>query len=163
MANPGPSIEGQPMTLAAVAPGVGRFPLPFYRALTTIAAADLITNYVFGFKGRIVQVDFVVGVAAATAGKAATLTPRLVIGGTTVNITGGVVALTTANCTPAGTRVLGSPITALNSFGPLDGFTLTGSAVTAFSEGDGMILVHVVNDDTLNALSRQGILFPINP
>jgi hypothetical protein len=161
MANPGPAIEGQPMVLAPA--GVGRSRMTFAVNLAALANADLITNRLFNFKGRILAVNFLVLQAAVAGGKAATLTVRLVSGGVPVSLTGGVVALTSANCTPAGVTVPGTAVTGLNLFGAADGLTVTGSAVTAFTEGAGQLEIDIVNDDTLNTLARQGILFNINP
>jgi hypothetical protein len=143
--------------------GVGRTRMSYFVNLAALANADLITNRVFGFKGRILAVNFLVLQAATAGGKAATLTVRLVSGGTPVSLTGGVLALTSANCTPTGVTVPGTTVTGLNLFGAADGLTITGSGVTAFTEGNGQIELDIVNDDTLNTLARQGILFPINP
>ena len=52
----------------------------------------------------------------STAGKAATLTPKIVKSGVATPVTGGVVALTSALGTPEGAVIVGTPITALNSF-----------------------------------------------
>ena len=67
-------------------------------------------------------------------------------------LAGGVLALTTANCT-AGAKVAGSAITALNTFTPTSKFDLTLSSVTAFVEGSGVVLVTYYNDDDRNALA----------
>src|SRR4051812_8193944 len=81
-------------------------------------------------------VGFRVGSPATTAAKLATLTAQ--INGTAV--TGGVVSLTSANCTPAGAAVAGTAITANNST-TTAGQTVevAVSGVTAFVEGDGYV------------------------
>jgi hypothetical protein len=142
------------MTLATLqAAGVGRKVTSLYVDVAKITAADLVTNYVFGFKGRILAVDFVVMSAVTTGSKAATLTTKLVSGSTTTALTGGVLALTSANCTPAGTVVSGTAITALNSFAAGDGLTISASSVTAFVEGAGYLMLKLINDDTANAIA----------
>lgn len=78
---------------------------------------------------------FRVGDKAVTTGaKAATATVQ--ISGTAV--TGGVISLTSANCTPSGALVASTAITALNStFTPGSTLEVAISGVTAFAEGDG--------------------------
>jgi hypothetical protein len=68
-------------------------------------------------------------------------------------------ALTTANSATEGVLLAGTPITANNSFNSGDFLTLTWSAVTAFSEGTGQVIVTMVNDDTIDALARAMMLF----
>lgn len=127
-------------------PGVGRSTLLDKDVLlaTLLGTADIFTNFVPGFNGRIASIDFYVTVPVSTAAKLATITTR--IGG--VAMTGGVLALTSANCTPAGVRVPSTPITGLNSFSSTDGITMTLSGVTAFTEGSGVIIISAWNDDT---------------
>lgn len=109
--------------------------------LADIANGSIFTSYVFGHKGAIVGMDFRVGKAVTTAAKLTTLTPS--IGG--VNLTGGVVSLTSANATPAGAAVAGTAVTALNTFTATDALTITASATTAFVEGNGCLLLKIVN------------------
>lgn len=160
MANPGPNIVTTAMNLGAVAAGVGKQDFTVWSGLlASLATGDLVTNYVFGFKGRVLAVKFIVNFAATTAAKLATLTARLVSGSTTTSITGGVLALTSATVTPSGIVVLGTAVTALNAFTATDGLTITTSGVTAFVEGSGTLVVTVVNDDTMNAIARSMSLF----
>jgi hypothetical protein len=160
MANPGPAVEGSTMTLSAVAPGVGQFFLPFYLALASVVNnTDLATAAPFTFKGRIIALDFITHAKVTTTAKAATLTPKIVKSGTATAVTGGVLALTSALATPEGTVIQATPITALNSFNRGDGLTLSWTAVTAFSEGTGLIRVTLVNDDTNDAVARGQIYF----
>lgn len=78
--------------------------------------------------------------AVTTAAKLATATVQ--INGAAV--TGGVMALTSANCTPTGAAVAATDITA-NNFTQTAGTTLEVaiSSVTAFSEGDGWFEITV--------------------
>lgn len=107
--------------------------------LSNISAADMVTSFVPGFAGRILKVCYVAGVVASTASKAASL--NLEIGST--DVTGGVVALTTANCNTKGATVEGSAITANNVFSETDSISVEASSVTAFVEGSGVLLIHL--------------------
>lgn len=124
--------------------GKGLNTLAFYLQLTEIPAnADLITAYVPGYAFKIEAIDFRVLKPVTTGSKLATITPK--IGSTSV--TGGALALTSALCTPAGAAVAGSAITALNTGAATDSLGLTSSAVTAFAEGSGWIILKIRNLD----------------
>jgi hypothetical protein len=87
---------------------------------------------------------------ATTAAKLATLTAT--VGG--VAVTGGVIALTSANCTPAGAAVDATAISGAGATGAADGtIEFTASSVTAFVEGDGYLEITVINKDLANALA----------
>lgn len=90
-----------------------------------------------------------VGNPPTTAAKAVTLTGQI----SGVAMTGGVLALTSANMTPSGATVAGSAITALNvgAAGATVEFAL--SSVTAFVEGDGWVEVGILNNDLINAIA----------
>jgi hypothetical protein len=117
--------------------------LPFFLNLADIAAGDLLTNYTPGHRFAIVGVDFRVCKPATTAAKLATL--NLEIG--TTDLTGGTVALTSANCTPAGAAVAGAAVTAANTGTSTDTISIEASSVTAFVEGNGWLLVKIQNLD----------------
>lgn len=135
---------------AAIAAGVGVQTLPFFLNLASIAAnGDLLTDYVPGYRFKILAVDFRVCKPVTTAAKLASL--NLEIG--TTNLTGGVVALTSANATPAGVAVAGTAVTANNVGTATDAFSVEASGVTAFAEGDGWLLVKIQNLDTADALA----------
>jgi hypothetical protein len=132
----GPNIEGQ-------TPGASvTFVMPFYMTLASITAADLL-NFPMPVKGRIDTISFSVKTKATTASKAATLTARLKSGSTTTSMTGGVLTLTSANMTPEAAVVNATAITALNEFNKGDSLVITASAVTAFAEGDGYLMIEV--------------------
>lgn len=151
-----PNIEQRIMTVAAlVAAGVGRMCMPFPVALAGITGTGNVMQMVPGFKGRIMSLDFTVQTVASTAAKLASLNPA--VAGT--NCTGGVVALTTANCTPAGNVVNGSAITALNGFTSTQTISIKSSSVTAFAEGSGAVIMCVMNDDTIDAVAKALGLF----
>lgn len=133
-------------TLAA---GVGQVTIPFATNLADITATTLINAYTPGYAFKILAIAFIVNKAATTAAKAATITPSI---GVTA-VTGGVLALTSANMTPQGTVLAASAITALNVGTAASTITLTASAVTAFVEGDGWIVIQLQNMDTANAIA----------
>ncbi len=81
--------------------------------------------------------------AATTAAKAATLTPD--ISGTPV--TGGVMALTSANQNTIGGTVAGTAVTAANTGTAGQTLGVTASAVTAFVEGDGWVEFTIQRND----------------
>lgn len=137
--------------------GAGAFNLPFQTALADITAADLVTGFTPGYNFKIVKSVFVVSKPATTAAKAATV--GLKIGSTAV--TGGVLSLTSANMTPKGVVVAATAITAANTGTSTDTLSIVGSAVTAFVEGNGSIVLTIQNTDVpdLRAeLVERGIL-----
>jgi hypothetical protein len=92
-----------------------------------------------GFAGRIRSISASVTDPVTTAAKLATFAPS--IAGTPV--TGGLLALTSANCTPVGAAVAGSAITALNTFSAAQEITIVASSVTAFVEGQVVIYLMI--------------------
>jgi hypothetical protein len=128
----------------AVGAGHGLQVLPFFFNQAEIAAnGDLLTNYVPGFNFRLEKFDWRQLKPVTTAAKLATLALRI----NAVAVTGGVIALTSALCTPAGVAVAGSAITALNVGGPTDSLSIVASGVTAFAEGSGWGLISLRNLD----------------
>lgn len=118
--------------------------LSFAVTLAAIAAGQTVAAFAPGFTGHISRLEFIVAAPATTAAKAATITPRITpSGGAAAAVTGGVLALTSANCTPNGAKVAGTTVTAGNFFGPQDSIDLTASAVTAFVEGTGTLLLYL--------------------
>ena len=105
--------------------------------LAKLANGDVVTTYTPGFHGRIKALDFVVHDPVTTGAKAATLNAEI---GTT-NLTGGTVALTSANCTPLGAIVAGAAITGAAAFKDTDTISIEASSVTTFIEGTGVLLV----------------------
>ena len=106
--------------------------------LAGVTAADVLTNFTPGFAGRIIDWKFAVTTAVTTAAKAATL--NLEVG--TTNVTGGTIALTSANCTPLGAVVAkGSAFTAGTSFSATDTISVEAATVTAFVEGEGVLII----------------------
>ncbi|HEV2155410.1 hypothetical protein [Bradyrhizobium sp.] len=84
-----------------------------------------------GFKGTIEYCEAYVQTPATTAAKLSSVNPTI----NGVDVTGGVMALTSANMTPAGVTVAGSLITGANAFDESAKIGLKASATTAFVEG----------------------------
>jgi hypothetical protein len=99
--------------------------------LASIADGDVVTSFVPGFAGKIVGFGVNVSAAVTTGSKATTL--NLEIG--TTNLTGGVLALTSANMTPLGKTLASTAITAANVFTATDAISIEASSTTAFVEG----------------------------
>lgn len=114
----GPAVIGFKLTLASVADGT-------------------VAKWTPGFAGRIKKAFFVTDVPVTTGSKLSTLTPKIA----TVAPTGGVVALTSATCTPISAEVDGTTITAGNTFGATDEITIVASSTTTFVEGSGTLFL----------------------
>lgn len=117
--------------------------------LANIANAQTL-NVDPGFNGKINSVTFRVGDKAVTTGsKLATLAAQ--IAGTAV--TGGTLALTSANSTPSGAAVAASAVTGLNTFTSAQAIGVVASSVTAFTEGNGYVELNVTNTDLQTAIN----------
>lgn len=109
----------------------------FTIALAKLANGDIITGFTPGFAGTITKFEAWVVDPATTAAKAATL--NLEIG--TTNLTGGTIALTSANCTPLGNVVASAAITAAYTFTATDTISVEAASVTTFIEGT--VTIHI--------------------
>ena len=115
-----------------------------YVNLATLADGDMVTTWTPGFRGRIIKWWFEVMIAVTTGSKASTL--NLEVG--TTNLTGGTIALTSANCTPHGTIVAqGSAFTAGMAFGAADTISIEAASTTTFVEGTGNLIIEYQADE----------------
>lgn len=105
--------------------------------LSKVADGDVVTNYIPGFAGVIQKSSFIVTDPVTSSGKATTL--NLEIG--TTNVTGGAIALTSANSTPLGKVIDGTAITANNAFADTDTISVEASSTTPFIEGQGVLVL----------------------
>jgi len=122
-----------------------RTQLTFPVNLANIAATgDVITDYLAGYAYTIIDHEFVVNVPATTAGAAISLS--LEINATAV--TGGAVALTSANATPQGKVIAGTAITGNNVADANDTLTVRATVTTAFTEGSGTIVITIEQTPT---------------
>lgn len=108
--------------------------------MVKIANGDLVTDWIAPYGGRLAALDFVVTTVVATGGKAADL--HLEIGPTAT--TGGVLGLTSANCTPLGKSIAGTAITGQNTFVKGDVLSVVAANVVAFVEGEGVLLISIL-------------------
>lgn len=132
------------------AAGVGRYVVGIPIDLAAITGAgDVLTTYVPGHKFKILAVDFHVTKPATTAAKLATLNLEI----DTTDLTGGAVALTSANCTPLGVQVAGSAVTAANTGSATASISVEAASVTAFAEGQGVLLLKIQNMDEADAVA----------
>lgn len=105
--------------------------------LAKVANGDVLTNFIPGFAGAIKKVAFAVTDPVVTAGKATILNIEI----NTVDMTGGAVSLTSALCTPLGAVVNGTAVTAGNNFTATDSISIEASGTTAFTEGEGVLMI----------------------
>ncbi len=105
--------------------------------LANVADGDVLTDFIPGINGTIKKVSFAVTDAVTTAAKATAL--HVEIGSTA--LTGGVVSLTSANCTPLGKVIDGTAVTANNVFTSTDKISVVVASTTAFAEGEGVLLI----------------------
>jgi hypothetical protein len=134
------------LSFAGAAPSSSQFAAQFFiPALAGIAANSVIARFTPGFAGRVKSISFAVATAVTTAAKSANLQAGIGAAGAAfgaiTQTTGGVLALTSANATPAGAAVYGSAITAANTFTAAQEVSVVANAVTAFVEGAGTVTV----------------------
>lgn len=111
--------------------------------LVDVSAADVVTAMVPGVDGYITHIQWVQGTPVTTAGDGMDF--NLEIGST--NVTGGVVALTSATATPLGVVIHGTRITAANRITKKDTLSLEAAAgAGVFAEGAGHFVITVRPD-----------------
>lgn len=118
--------------------------IPIQLAAMTTSAADLITGFVPGFRGKIVSAQFFTTTLGTGTGASQVLNFEI---GTT-DVTGGVTTLTLATTTPLGNRIAATDITANNEFSATDAISLEVAASgTVFTAGAGVLEVILQNLD----------------
>ena len=105
--------------------------------LAGITNTDVLTNFTPGFAGDIVGFEFITTAPVTTAAKTAALNLEI----NTTDVTGGVLTITSAAATPLGKVIAATAITANNSFDDDDTISIEATAVTAFVEGSGTLVV----------------------
>lgn len=136
-------------TTTTLAAGAGIYNLAFDLPLAGITDADILTSFLPGHKFKILAFDFYTTVAVTTGAKASTI--NLEIGA--VDVTGGVIALTSANCTPKGVKVAGTSVTAANTGSATDVISMEATLTTAFVEGEGHFVIRIQNMDIADAFA----------
>lgn len=133
-------VQGQVLAPA----GYSIWSIPIQLAAMTTAAADLITNYIPGFRGKVVSMKFIT--TTLGTGTAASQVLNLEIG--TTNLTGGVLTLLLADTDTLGKQTAATAITALNEFAATDSISLEVAASgTVFTAGAGVLEVVLQNYD----------------
>ena len=110
----------------------------FFIDLPELTDADIVTSFTTPHAGVIEKVSFVTHDPAADPAKLSTL--NLEIG--TVDVTGGVLALTTAKCDTLGKIVAGTTVTAANVFAAGALISVEAASTTTFTEGNGTLVIH---------------------
>jgi hypothetical protein len=105
-------------------------------------AMDVVTEVRPGVYGKIESWEFLVTAPVTTAAKLATLNLEI----DTANVTAGTIALTSAAATPLGKSIPGALITGANTLVPESKLSVEASAVTAFAEGEGVLLLRIRKD-----------------
>lgn len=142
------STTGTASNTLAAGVGVANLVIPIHN-LATVADGDVLTALTVGYKFKILSVDAFVTNEVTTASKATTL--NVEIG--TIDLTGGVVALTSANTATLGAKIAGSAVTAANTGTAADTISVEASSTTAFAEGGVMLVVRIQNMDTADAFA----------
>jgi hypothetical protein len=138
----------------------GRTTLTFFVDLTNIAAAgNVITGYLPGYAFQIEGVDFIVAKPVTTPSKRVDF--NIKIGA--VDVTGGVVSVTSAAATPMGSVIAGTPVAGANSGAVTDTMSIVASSVTPHTEGNGWLVVKIRNFDTYNSIFSKPVTFEILP
>lgn len=135
--NPGWVVAQILSRVFAPVPDGGAFSFSFQVNLANITNADVLTNFTPGFAGEITGFEFTTNVPVTTAARTAAL--NLEVG--TTDVTGGVLTITSAAATPLGKVISATAITANNSFDDDDTISIEASAVTAFAEGTGTLII----------------------
>lgn len=119
-------------------------PVTLSQISTTMDVATAITP---GYRFQILAVDWCTSQEVTTGSKAASLNVEI---GTT-NLTGGVLALTSANCADLGNAVYGTAVTAGGTGTATDAISIEAASVTAFAEGAGYVIIRMRNLDQADA------------
>jgi hypothetical protein len=124
----------------AVAPKhILSFPLVY----ANVTDADILTEFVPGFKGKIIKFSHVCNVVTTDVDGETVL--NLEIG--TTNVTGGEITLGNAAMKTKGLVTNGAAITAGNAFGAADAISIEASGTTAIDDGSGVLLLVLEQTD----------------
>lgn len=132
--------------------GISTLVIPLTSLATGLStlAIDLLTNYVPGYKFKLLKFDFITTVVGAGAGASQTF--NLEIG--TTNVTGGSLNVTLASTATIGVQTNGTAITAANTGSNTDSISIEMAAGgTVFSSGAGYFVIEIQNMDTADAIA----------
>jgi hypothetical protein len=114
-----------------------------------VLAIDLMSNYVPGYRFKILAFDFVTTLAGTGAGASQVF--NIEIGAT--NLTGGVLTVNLAGTATIGQQSNGTPVTAANVGTATDNISIEMAAGgTVFTAGAGYFLIKILNLDTADAI-----------
>lgn len=132
--------------------------LQFYTLLTSFdTPADVVTDFVMPFAGKIISWQMVTRVVA-TSGSTADADIELQLGSTTVTGS-GITALTEANLNAIGKVKAGGTITAANTFAASDTFSIVCTeSATNFTAGAVDIYVYCLATDLTGALQTANLM-----
>jgi hypothetical protein len=114
-------------------------------------AGDVVTDFVPGYRFKLLALDFVNGSIAGT-GAAASAVCNLEIGST--NVTGGTCTVVLAGTDTIGELTAGTAITGLNIGSATDTFSIEKATSTVFTAGEGAFVVTIQNLDLADALAN---------
>jgi len=105
--------------------------------MVQFADGDIVTEIVPGFAGKILSAFWLQEDPVTTGAKGTTLNLEI----ETTNVTGGVITLTSAACTPLGKYIAGTAVSANNVFTAAEKISIEATSTTAFIEGSGTIFL----------------------
>ncbi|KKM14326.1 hypothetical protein LCGC14_1707240, partial [marine sediment metagenome] len=147
--------SGGGAVLGAIAVGVGVQQIAFDANLAAgppagTSAADMVTDYVPGFKFKLLAIDFVTSIAGT--GSSASQLFNLAIG--SVDVTLGVCTVTLASTNAVGELTAGAAITGAQEGSATDAISIEMAASgTAFTAGAGTFIVTIQNMDVADAFA----------
>ena len=142
------STTGTAANTLAAGVGIYNINIPIHN-LATVADGDVLTTYLPGHKFKILAFDTYVTNEVTTGSKLSTLNLEI----DTTDVTGGAVALTSANCATLGAKVAGSAVTAANTGTSAQTISIEAASTTAFSEGGVVAVIRIQNMDTADAFA----------
>lgn len=130
-----------------IAVGTGVATLCFWMSAAAIANGDLLTEYVPGYRFKILKFDARCAVPVTTGAKASTLNLEI----NTTNVTGGAIAL--SGTYAQGAAQAGSAVTAANVGTAADSISIEASGTTAFVEGAFWLIISIQNMDSADSIA----------
>ena len=112
-------------------------------------AGDVVTDYVPGYRFKLLALDFITGLAGT--GSSASAVCNLEIGST--NVTNGTCTVTLASTNTIGELTAGAAITGLQTGSATDAFSIEKATSTVFTAGAGTFIVTIQNLDTADAVA----------
>lgn len=145
---PTPMVDNSTGTASdTIAAGVGVQTISLFITATSIANGDLLTNYVPGYRFKILSFDARCATPVTTNAKASNLNLEI----NTTDLTGGVIAL--SGTYAQGAAQAGSAVTGNNVGTAGQSISVEASSTTAFVEGAFWLLIRIQNMDEADAFA----------